>query len=145
MQPSVVGNRAFVAGCDGQLHVIDLDKEPQCRECRHRVANALPPGLLGDRAFVGTIGNSFVAVDWKKAAIVWQFSDKVTGDQFRSSAAVTADTLVVGCGTNASMRSTRRPPGTLGLHDKGQVDSSPSWLGDACSSVRATAVCINST
>ncbi len=82
--PTIVENRAFVAGCDGRLHVIDLDqgKEVGAVDIAQTGATA---AALGDRVFCGTQQGIFFGVDWKRLETAWQ---KDSGSPIQSSPAI---------------------------------------------------------
>ena len=71
--PSIVGRRCFVAGCDSQLHVVDLDTGKGIRQIPLDAPTGSTPLLVGDFAYVGTEGKEFLAVDWKREKVVWRF------------------------------------------------------------------------
>jgi len=91
--PSISDRHCFVAGCDAHLHVINLDTGTGL----HRIPLDSPTGstplLSGDFAFVGTEGNEFLAIDWKKEKIVWRHEMK---QAVRSPAAYREGTLIFG-------------------------------------------------
>ncbi len=82
--PTIVENRAFVAGCDGRLHVIDLDqgKEVGAVDIAQTGATA---AALGNRVFCGTQQGIFFGVDWKRLETAWQ---KDSGSPIQSSPAI---------------------------------------------------------
>ena len=82
--PTIVENRAFVAGCDGRLHVIDLDqgKEVGAVDIAQTGATA---AALGARVFCGTQQGIFFGVDWKRLETTWQ---KDSGSPIQSSPAI---------------------------------------------------------
>ncbi len=95
--PTIVANRAFVAGCDGTLHVIDLDTG-KTAGAGVPIDNptGCTPAILGDMAYVGTEGEKFFGIDWRKASVEWTFEHPDRRLSYRSSAAVTEDVVVVG-------------------------------------------------
>ena len=124
--PAVVGDRVLIAGCDHTLHVVDSVKG-------QKVA-AIPLGghvgasvaVCGDHAYVGNMANQFLAVDWKKSAVLWQFAAKRGGQAFFCSAAVTDELVVVGS-RDKQVRALNRQTGkeVWAFATKGKVDSSP--------------------
>jgi outer membrane protein assembly factor BamB len=125
--PAVAGNRVLVAGCDQTLHVVDL-------ATGHKVA-AMPLGghvaasvaVRGDHAYVGNMANQFLAVDWKKGAVLWEFEAKRGSQAFFASAAVT-DELVVTGSRDKLVRALQRQTGkeVWAFATKGKVDSAPA-------------------
>jgi outer membrane protein assembly factor BamB len=95
--PAVIGNRTFVAGCDSTLHVLDTSaagKELASVELGGQTGATC--AIVGDRLYVGTMTNQVLAVDWRKAKVVWEHENQ-RGQPFYSSAAATEDLVVVGC------------------------------------------------
>ena len=71
--PSIIGRHCFVAGCDGYLHVVDLDTGKRVSRISLDSPTGSTPVLAGDLAFVGTEGNEFLGIDWKKGEVFWRF------------------------------------------------------------------------
>jgi outer membrane protein assembly factor BamB len=94
--PTVVEDRAFVAGCDGQLHIIDLTKGESVGSVDIESPTGVTPAVMGQLAFFGTEGGAFFAVDWKEAAKKWTYADTRRGQAIRSSPAVSKDAVVYG-------------------------------------------------
>jgi outer membrane protein assembly factor BamB len=82
--PTIVENRAFVAGCDGQLHVIDVDQGKQIGAVDAGQTGATP-AAVGDRVFFGTQASSFFAIDWRQGKLAWKHD---SGGPIQSSAAI---------------------------------------------------------
>ena len=91
--PSIVGRHCFVAGCDSFLHVVDLDTGKGVSKIPLDSPTGSTPLLAGDVAFVGTEGNEFLAVDWKKEKVLWRFSMR---QAVRSPAAYREGTVIFG-------------------------------------------------
>lgn len=128
--PSIVGRRCFVAGCDGRLHVVDLDRGTAVARVELGAPTGSTPAVLDDRAFFGTEGNEFLAVDWKKAEIVWRFK---ASQSFRGPAAC-KDGLVVFGGFDRTVRALDAETGRerWNFRTKGRMESSgPVIVGDA--------------
>jgi outer membrane protein assembly factor BamB len=90
-----VQNRCFVAGCDGRLHVIDLDKGEAVSSVPIDSPTGCTPAVMGDVAFVGTEDGSFFALNWREASQVWTYKpDRPLS--IRSSAAATPEVVIVG-------------------------------------------------
>jgi outer membrane protein assembly factor BamB len=94
--PTIVANRAFVAGCDGTLHIIDLDTGKSTGGVPIDNPTGCTPAVLGDMAYVGTEGDKFFAINWRKPAVEWTYEHPERKLSYRSSAAATKDVLVVG-------------------------------------------------
>ncbi len=85
--------RGFVAGCDGQLHVVDCESGRGIAQVELESPTGSTPAVLGDHVFLGTEGNEFLAIDWKKHVISWRFPSK---QAFRAPAAVMPGMVVCG-------------------------------------------------
>ncbi|MFK8111304.1 MAG: PQQ-binding-like beta-propeller repeat protein [Rubripirellula sp.] len=93
--PTVAEGRTFLGGCDGQLHVVDLDTGKS-------IGTPLPlggptgstPSVRGDKAFLPIMDGAILAFDWKSQSELWRYEDAERGQEYRNSAAV-SDQLVV--------------------------------------------------
>jgi outer membrane protein assembly factor BamB len=94
--PTIAGDRALVAGCDGRLHAIRLSDGQSVGETDLKSPTGATAAVMGDVAFVGTEGNEFLAVDWKKGEVVWRYEAPQRPGAYRSSAAITPDEVIVG-------------------------------------------------
>jgi outer membrane protein assembly factor BamB len=93
--PTVVENRAFLAGCDGKLHVINLDNASAIAAVDIKSPTGCTPAVLGDRVFFGTEGATFLGVDWRKPEVVWEYPS-ARQQAYRASAAATEEAIVIG-------------------------------------------------
>ena len=71
--PSIIGRHCFVAGCDGYLHVINLDTGERVSRIPLESPTGSTPVPAGDFVFVGTEGNEFLGINWKEEKVVWRF------------------------------------------------------------------------
>ena len=128
--PTVVENRAFLAGCDGKLHIIDLDHGTSLATVSIDAPTGATPAVLGDYAYFGTQGSLFFAVDWKKAEIAWRYKSE-RAMPFQSSAAVT-DSLVFVGGQDKLVHAidTKTGDKVWTYSTKARVDSSPVVVGN---------------
>ncbi|MDA7978789.1 MAG: PQQ-binding-like beta-propeller repeat protein [Pirellulales bacterium] len=94
--PSVVGNRTFVAGCDGELHVIDLDLGKEVGKVPVEGPTGCSPAVMGDSLFVGNMDSSLFRINWKNIKLDWKYQHAKRKFEYRSSAAVTKNVVVVG-------------------------------------------------
>jgi outer membrane protein assembly factor BamB len=124
--PSLAGKYTFVAGCDSALHVIDLADGKEKAAVDLGSQSGATPAVVGDYLYVGNMGNSFLAVDWKKAAVEWSFRAERRPEAFYSSAAVGGDLVVVGS-RDKRVHALKRKDGTAAWSflTGGRVDSSP--------------------
>ena len=93
--PTVVADRSFVAGCDGHLHIIDLNAGKELAAIEIDSPTGVTPAIMGDNVFFGTEAGEVFAIDWKKAEVKWRFTER-SRREIRSSAAVSERMLVVG-------------------------------------------------
>jgi len=91
--PSIIGRHCFVAGCDSFLHVVNLDSGKGSSRIPLESPTGSTPLLSGDFAFVGTEGNEFLAIDWKKEKVIWRFPLK---QSVRSPAAYREGIVIFG-------------------------------------------------
>jgi outer membrane protein assembly factor BamB len=127
----VVDNLGFVAGCDGQLHAIDLAQGKGQGAVKIDSPTGSSPAVMGGIVFVGTEGHTFFAIDPRRSKILWRYENAEHGAAFRSSAAVTAEAVIVGSRdkqVHAFDPKTGRQLWTFTT--KGRVDSSPVVVGD---------------
>ncbi|MFP6649236.1 MAG: PQQ-binding-like beta-propeller repeat protein, partial [Pirellulaceae bacterium] len=129
--PTIVGNRCFLAGCDGRLHIIDIDEGKPVADVLLDGPTGVTPAVLGDRVFFGTEGGVFFAIDWRKAEVVWKYADPESALPFRSSAAVTKGFVLVG-GRNKQIQALNPDNGKQlwQFTTRGRVDSSPVIIGN---------------
>src|SRR6185369_1479013 len=64
--PTVVENRCFLAGCDGKLHIINLDDGKEVKEVDIESPTGATPAAVGDNIFFGTEGSTFFCINGKK-------------------------------------------------------------------------------
>lgn len=87
--PTVADNRTFLAGCDGKLHIVDLDLGT-------RVGEGFPldgptgstPASQGDLAIAPTLSGAVFLFNWKASKRLWTFEDKERSQEIRSSPAI---------------------------------------------------------
>ena len=128
---SADGERGFVAGCDGRLHVVDLAAGKLVAGVDIEAPTLCTPAVLGKMAFTGTTGSTFFAVDWQKAEIVWRYENAQRSAEFRSSAAVTPEVTIVGSrDKQVHAIDTNSGKGIWTFATKAQVDGSPVVVGD---------------
>ncbi len=87
------------------------------------------PAVVGDVAYVGTEGETFFAINWREAKVLWSIKGPARAGAFRSSAAATSDVLVVG----------NRGKMVLGLDPK---DGKQRWVYNTRSGVDSSPVIV---
>ncbi|QVL30543.1 PQQ-binding-like beta-propeller repeat protein [Telmatocola sphagniphila] len=129
--PSVVGNRTFVAGCDNNLHIIEIETGAEKAAIDLGGPCGATAAISGEELFVGTMNNEVIAVDLKKEKINWRFAAPRRQQAFYSSAAVTDSLVIVGSRDKKLYAIDRRKGEAVWdfLTDN-RVDSSPIIVGD---------------
>lgn len=129
--PAVADGKTFVAGCDSNVHVIDVAKGTELTAVDLGSQSGATAAVSGDNLYVGTMGNQVQAIDWKKGAVVWTFQAAKGAQPFYSSAAVAGDLVVIGS-RDRRIYALERKSGTerWSFATGGRVDSSPVVVGD---------------
>jgi outer membrane protein assembly factor BamB len=125
----VAGNRTFLAGCDGKLHVVDLDQGKEIAAVDIQAPTGNTPAVVGDMTYFGTEGGTFFGVNWRQAKIVWR-QEPENSTSYRSSAAAT-DRLVIVGGRNKRVQAFDAATGEIvwQFAARTRVDSSPVVVG----------------
>ena len=127
---AVAGENTFVAGCDSQLHVVAVATGQPVGKIDLGGQAGATAAIYGDYAYVGTMGNAVLAVDWKKLAKGWEFAAKRRQQPFYGSAAVTDKLVIVGS-RDKKVYALDRATGTevWSVAADGAVDASPVVVG----------------
>jgi outer membrane protein assembly factor BamB len=128
---SARGDRVFIAGCDGKLHVVDAADGGEVHAVPIDGPTGTTPTVADDRVFFGTEGGSFFAIDFVAGAEVWRARSSAGGQSYRSSAAV-ADGLVVVGSRGKAVEAFSRDDGVRKWRQprRGRVDASPAVVHD---------------
>lgn len=128
--PTIVEGRAFVAGCDGRFHVIDLEKGEELGSVDIQSPTGGSPAALGDSVYFGTEQAGFFAVEWEQPKLKWHFDDE-SGAAIRSNPAVTEKHVIFGA-ADRRVRSlnpvTKKENWSTTL--KAKIETSPVIVGD---------------
>lgn len=94
--PTIAGDRTFLGGCDGKLHVVNLktglaDGDPMPLGG----PTGSTPAVIGDLAIVPTMQGVVFGFDWKNKKQLWLYDDPLQGQEYRNSAAVAGDVAIV--------------------------------------------------
>ncbi|MGV3485000.1 MAG: PQQ-binding-like beta-propeller repeat protein [Planctomycetaceae bacterium] len=132
--PTIIGDRTFLGGCDGQLHAINLaDGKAASEPLPLGGPTGSTPAVLGDFAYLPIMDGAVIAFDWKSNREVWRHEDEVRAQEYRSSAAV-KDNLVVVSSQNKQVDAldakTGKPVWQMTLRRR--ADASPVIAGDDC-------------
>lgn len=127
---TVVDNRAFVAGCDGGLHVVNLDDGTEISSVSIESPTGVTPAVVGETVFVGTEQSGFFAIDWKESRVKWQFQTEGTAS-IRSCPAVTKGHVIFGA-QDRTVYSLDPKNGKKNWSRtlKSKIDSSPVIVGE---------------
>ena len=128
--PTLAGNHAFVCGCDGKLHVIDIETGSTTETIDIGDPTLSTPAILGDDVYFGTEGAKLFGVNWREQRIEWTYENPRRRISYRSSPAVTDRGVVIG-GRNQLVEFIDRESGKLSwsFPTKGRIDSSPVIVG----------------
>ena len=120
-----------MAGCDGSLHVVDLDQGKEVGSVPIEAPTGSTPAVLGDLLFVGTEGSTLFGIDWKTPSIVWRYSAERRQMPFRGSAAVTEKVVIAGS-HDRSVHAVDPTSGKLlwNFPTRGRIEGSPVIVGD---------------
>lgn len=94
--PAIAGNLTFLGGCDGQLHMVDLDTgEAAGKPLPLQGPTGSTPAIGGDRAFLPIMDGVVFAFDWRQQKRIWMYEDAEFQQEYRSSAAVGHGIVIV--------------------------------------------------
>lgn len=127
--PTVIENRGFFAGCDGQLHIVNLRTGDEIGAIELDGPSGSTPAMLGDVAYMGTGKGSVLAINWRTPTTKWKAPG--LGQELRSSPAVKDGVVVVG-GRDRKLHAYNATNGDelWAFTAKGKIDSSPVIVGD---------------
>lgn len=129
--PAVADGRTFVAGCDSNVHVIDIAKGTEQTSVDLGSQSGATAAVAGDFLYVGTMGNQVLAIDWKKGEVAWTFQPPKRAQPFYGSAAVTDDLVIIGSRDKRIYALDRkRGVEKWSFATEGRVDSSPVVVGN---------------
>jgi outer membrane protein assembly factor BamB len=128
--PTIVSGRAFLVGCDGKLHIIDVDKGKEAAVVSLNSPAGSTAAASGDRIYFGTSSGEFLAVDWKKAEKLWSFQDRARQQPISASAALTDDAVYV-AGEDRTLRAFKLDSNDTvwKLQMRAKLESSPVVVG----------------
>ena len=94
--PSISGDMAFIAGCDEVFRGIRISDGKEVFNVTSGAYTGASPALRSGHAYYGTFDNEVLGVDLGKREIAWRYEHPVRKFPFYSSAAVTANRIVLG-------------------------------------------------
>ena len=77
---TVATNRAFLAGCDSMLHVVDLDAGKETGNIKLSSPTISTPAASGDTAYFGNENGTFYCIDAASLKTNWTVEDKRGGN-----------------------------------------------------------------
>jgi len=125
--PAIVGDTAYIAGCDEVFRAIRITDGKQLYEIKVGAYTGASPLVEGDRAYFGTFNDDVVALDLKAKTGLWRFDDPERDFPFYSSAALLTDRIILG-GRDKIVRALDKSNGKelWRFPTKARVDSSPA-------------------
>ena len=94
--PGISGGLAFIAGCDEIFRAIRISDGKEMFEVASGSYTGASPALRGAFAFYGTFANEVLMLSLRKRSVVWRYQHPQRKFPFYSSAAVSADRVVLG-------------------------------------------------
>ena len=94
--PSISDGVAFIAGCDEMFRGIRISDKKEMFSLSSDAYTGASPALRGNAAYYGTFNNEVLMVDLLQHKVVWRYQHPQRQFPFYSSAAVTANRIVVG-------------------------------------------------
>jgi len=94
--PGIAEGLAFIAGCDELFRAIRIADGHEVFNVSSEAYTGASPALRGTSAYYGTFDNEVLMVNLKDHRIVWRYQHPERKFPYYSSAAVTADRIVVG-------------------------------------------------
>ena len=94
--PSIYNGMAFIAGCDEMFRAIRISDGKEVFSVSSDAYTGASPAIRGDSAFYGTFNNEVLMVNLTGRQIGWRYEHPQRKFPFYSSAAVTANRVVIG-------------------------------------------------
>ena len=129
--PTLSGGRVLFAGCDGSLHVLDVATGKKISSLSFLDMTLATAAISGPTAFFGTEGGVFLGVNWQESKVLWKYQNPRSDAGYRSSAAVSADWVIIG-GRSKAVQRLKPVDGEVvwSFSTAGRVDSSPVVAGE---------------
>jgi outer membrane protein assembly factor BamB len=128
--PAFIDGHTFIAGCDANVHIVKTDDGSLVGKVPLGAPAGASAALRDALLFVGNMDRSFLCIDWKKQAVVWEHEPERAAP-FYSSPAIAGEIVVVGSRDrkiHALAAADGKPLWTFPT--RGRVDSSPIVLAN---------------
>lgn len=125
--PAIAGDLTFVAGCDEDFRVIDLNNGEQKNILALKSYLIGSPAVIDETVYIGTYAGELISLNWKTLERNWTYKlDESRPYEIHSSAAATDQYILIG-GQDKKLHCVDRATGkqVWTLATKGHVDSSP--------------------
>jgi outer membrane protein assembly factor BamB len=127
--PGIADGLAFIAGCDEVFRAIRISDGKEVFSVSSGSYTGASPALRLGSAFYGTFDNEVLSVNLKQHQIVWRYEHPQRKFPFYSSAAVTADRVVIGGRDKLVHGLTVAGKGVWTFATRARVESSPAISG----------------
>ena len=94
--PGISDGMAFVAGCDEVFRAIRISDGQEVFTVNSGAYTGASPAVRSGIAYYGTFDNQVLSVDLQKRAVAWEYEHPTRKFPYYSSAAVTANRIVLG-------------------------------------------------
>lgn len=94
--PTVAVGCVFVAGCDGNLHIIDAVTGNEIHAFPIDGPSGTTPAAHNGQVFFGTESGVFYSINVEPPKVVWKTESEAKGRSYRSSASISSGLAIVG-------------------------------------------------
>ncbi len=127
--PGISGGLAFIAGCDELFRAVRIGDGREMFNVSSDAYTGASPAIRGTSAYYGTFNNEVLMVSLKDHKIAWRYQHPQRRFPFYSSAAVTADRIVVGGRDKMVHGLNPAGKGVWTFATNARVESSPAIAG----------------
>ncbi|MFQ5743105.1 MAG: PQQ-binding-like beta-propeller repeat protein [Acidobacteriota bacterium] len=129
--PALVDDKVVSVGCDGFCRVLRLEDGKLLSSVEVYAYVGASPAVIDGKAYFGTFENQMLAIDLSSSKVLWEYEHPMRKFPYYSSAAVTADRLVVG-GRDKMLHAldSRSGDSLWTFRTRARIDSSPVIVGD---------------
>src|SRR5918996_5861911 len=127
--PGIANGMAFVAGCDEVFRGIRLSDGQEVFKVSSGAYTGASPAVRSGIAYYGTFNNQVLSVDLQKQQIVWEYEHPTRKFPYYSSAAVTANRVVLGGRDKLVHGLTLDGKAAWTFTTRARVESSPAIAG----------------